>query len=396
LVVKHEYFRHVKRKRFIFALLSMPLFAGILIGISLLSALSGNNNTPVGLVDPANIFPTLQPLPVKSSQLIKPAPVIEYSTEQDARAALDESKIQAYFILDPNYINNGQAKMVAVKQPGGNVQQDLGKTLRYNLILTQPTEYRQRLIDGNVLIIQSLDGKRQMAENNIIGLILPILTGLLFVISISTSGGYLLQAMVDEKENRTMEIMITSLSPQKLMAAKIIGNLAIGLTQLIIWVLFGWLSIIAAQHFFAFAQGFQIDLSFVVLMVVTFLPALVMIGALMAMVGAVVTEAREAQQVAGLFTLPIVIPYFFMTAFMFNPNGSLATVLSIFPLTSAISLPMRVSFATVPIWQIILSVALLILSAIGAVWLASRAFRLGMLSYGKRSSLKEIFKKLQY
>jgi ABC-2 type transport system permease protein len=392
LVAKHEYFRHVKRKRFLFALLSMPLFAGLIIGVGILSALVQNNSAPVGLVDSGNVFPILQAPPQRKNQLTKPSEVIKYGSEQDAKTALDSGAIQAYFILDSNYLQNGQAKMVALKQPGANVQEDVSNVLRYNLILTQPEAIRERLVVGNELIIKSADGKKEMAENNVLGFVLPILSGLLFMIAISTSGGYLLQTMVEEKENRTMEIMITSLSPQKLMAAKIIGNLAIGLTQLIVWILFGWVSILLAKQYLPIAQNMQVDLSFILLMAITFLPSLVMIGSLMAMVGAVVTEAREAQQVAGLFTLPIMLPYFFMTSIMLNPNGALSVGLSMFPLTAPISLPMRATFATVPLWQIIVTVMLLILCAVGAVWLASRAFRMGMLRYGKRLSFRELFR----
>jgi len=129
-------------------------------------------------------------------------------------------------------------------------------------------------------------------------------------------------------------------------------------------------------------------------MIFTFLPALVLVGSLMAMVGATVTEAREAQQVAGIFTLPIVLPYFFISSIMLNPNGPLSTTLSLFPLTAPIALPMRASFATVPLWQIFIAEGLLVLCAMCAVWLAGKAFHMGMLHYGKKIPLKEVFKSI--
>jgi len=226
LVARHEYLRHVQRKRFILALLSMPIFVLLIGGIGIISAVSQNKTAPVGLVDPGNVFPVIQPLPAKPMQLLKPVSVIRYATEQDARVDLDSGKLQAYFILDAHYLQNGRAVMIAHDQPGGNVEENVSDVLRYNLILQQPSVYRQRLIDGQSLVISSIDGKRQMAENNIAGIILPILMGILFMIAINTSGGYLMQALVEEKENRTMEIMVTSMSPDQLMAAKIIGNLA--------------------------------------------------------------------------------------------------------------------------------------------------------------------------
>jgi ABC-2 type transport system permease protein len=113
----------------------------------------------------------------------------------------------------------------------------------------------------------------------------------------------------------------------------------------------------------------------------------------MGALGATATEAREAQQVAGLFTLPIVLPFWFITSIMFDPNGKLATGLSMFPLTAPLTMPLRMAFVTVPAWQIVVTIASLIILAALMIWLAGRVFRIGMLQYGKRVSLKQIFAK---
>jgi ABC-2 type transport system permease protein len=126
-------------------------------------------------------------------------------------------------------------------------------------------------------------------------------------------------------------------------------------------------------------------------MLATLLPAFVMIAALMAMVGATATEASEAQQIAGLFTLPVVSPYWFFASIMNNPNGPLATGLSLFPLTAPVAMPLRAVFTNVPLWQIAGTVTLLLLVAAAAIWMAGRAFRIGMLRYGKRIAWREIF-----
>jgi len=128
------------------------------------------------------------------------------------------------------------------------------------------------------------------------------------------------------------------------------------------------------------------------LMTLTFLPAFIMIAALMTMVGATATEAREAQQIAGLFSLPIAIPFWFIAAIMENPNGPLAIGFSFFPFTAPMTLPLRSMLTNLPVWQIGLSVGLLFAAAAASIWLASRAFRLGMLRYGKKLTLAEILR----
>ena len=393
LVARYEFLRHIRRRRFILALLSMPVFIGLMVGVGMLSVVAQMKPTPIGYVDATDIFQVLQPLPKDFGQrFMKPVNIIRFEDENTGRTALEAKTIQALFILEPDYLSNGQVRMIALTLPGENAKDDFGDTLRYNLILTQPTGIRNRLIDGDNLIIRSADGSRQTEENNILGFILPVISGVLFMIAINMTGGYLMQAMVEEKENRTMELVVTSMRPSDLMAGKVIGNLAVGLLQLAVWLSIGYLAVIFMQRYLPFAQNFRLDPISSMLMLVTFLPAFIMVCALMAMVGAVATDTSEAQQVAGVFTLPIVIPYFFITAIIFNPNGILSVALSIFPLTAPISLPLRAAFSTIPIWQIAIALALLILSAIGALWLAGRAFRLGMLRYGKRLSLRELFK----
>lgn len=123
------------------------------------------------------------------------------------------------------------------------------------------------------------------------------------------------------------------------------------------------------------------------------LPGFVMIAALMAAMGATVGDEREGQQMAGLFTLPIMVPFWFLYPLLTNPNGPLAIGLSYFPLTAPITLALRIGFATIPVWQLALNITALALYALGALWLSGRAFRIGMLRYGQRVRLSELFRK---
>jgi ABC-2 type transport system permease protein len=394
LVVTHEYLRHVKRKRFVFALLSIPLLVLLLIGVAILSARMQYDGKPAGVVDLSGAFPVLQSIPkdLQNPSLLPAIGFIPYDSEQDARAALDARMIQAYFVIDIDYLQNAEVSMVFAGKIGNTVESDFRNYIRYNLFSDLPVEIRSRLGEGSNLIIRSPDGRRELAENNIMGIILPILAGAIFVIGINTTGGYLLEAMVEEKENRTMEIMMTSLSPHTLMTAKIISSLTIGLTQLVFWLLFGWASILCTRNLIPFLTNFSVAPSFFILLIMTFLPAFVMVGALMAMVGALATESSEAQQVAGLFSLPIIIPYWFITTIMFNPNGPVAIGLSMFPFSATVALPLRVAFTEVPGWQIAVALGILLFCSIGALWLASRAFQRGMLRYGKKLAIRDLFR----
>jgi ABC-2 type transport system permease protein len=138
-------------------------------------------------------------------------------------------------------------------------------------------------------------------------------------------------------------------------------------------------------------ENVQLPVELILLAVVMMAPAFVMIAALMAAVGATVTEAREGQQVVGIFTMVMWAPYFMMVTLMEYPNSPLSVALSLFPLTAPLAMLMRAGFTVIPACQVALSVGLLVASAAGAIWLAGRAFRLGMLRYGKRLRWKEVF-----
>ena len=126
-------------------------------------------------------------------------------------------------------------------------------------------------------------------------------------------------------------------------------------------------------------------------MILVLLPSFVLVAALMATIGATVSEAREGQQMAGLISLPIWIPYMLFGLLMNNPNSPIALILGFLPLIAPVTMLVRDGLTILPAWQIAVSSVIQILFAVGTIWLAGRAFRLGMLRYGKRLPWRELF-----
>lgn len=393
LIFRNEYLKHVRTKRFIFAVLSMPFFIAFISLVGFLAVWLQYDKAPVGYVDAKNILPSHEAVPVEGKPLFPPVEFIRYNSADTAKMALENGQIQAYFVISDNYLSNGAVDLVKGDKTGSNINDDIASFLKYNLLIGKPEAVINRLSNGTDLIIRSADGSRELAANNWLMIMLPFLSGLLFIIAVNISGSYLLQAVVEEKENRTMEILITSVSPNQLMTGKVIGNLLVGLTELLLWMLIALLALQFVPQVIPLGQSLNVDPGLILIMLGTFLPAFVMIAAAMGAVGATATELREAQQIAGLFTLPIVVPFWFVTPIMFNPNGALAVGMSIFPLTAPIALPLRAVFTTVPFWQTALTIVVLCALAAFSVWLAGRVFHLGMLRYGKKIALKEVFQK---
>jgi ABC-2 type transport system permease protein len=389
-IIKHEYTRHVLRKRFVFALLSVPLWILISVGAGVLSGLLQTNPPPVGFVDHSGILEGIDLTSATDDQL----ELVEfrpYSSEDAARQDLEKKKIQAYFVLPASYRESLDVDLVYIEEPNQLVRSQFASLLRAGLLKDQDPRIAYRVLEGAQLEIQATQDKRTMAGGEWFKIAAPIAAGVFLIVSVFTSGGYLMQAIVEEKENRTMELLATSLSPMQIMGGKIIALIGVGLTQVVAWGFFPLLVILLVGPMLPSLQGVAVDWEMIWIVLLTTLPTFVLISALMATIGSTVTEAREGQQITSLVTLPVIAPFLLFSVLIADPNGVVAIVLSIFPLTAALTLLIRMAFATVPAWQIVLSTLLLILSAVGSLWLAGRVFRVGMLRYGKRLGWREIF-----
>ncbi len=393
LVFGHEYIRRVKTRGFLFAVISMPLMILLAIILGVISARMQTNTLPIGFVDQSGMFNQILIPEDRNFFPVSPIDLIKYDSLESGKTALTRNSIQALFVIQTDYINSGAVEALAVTKPGENAYSRMREFLKNNLIAGQPDPIIQRIEKGSNFTIKSSDGTRQANMRDWFVVLFPFLTGLIFIIVINISGGYLLQSVVDEKDNRTMEIIVTSVSPEQLMAGKILGNLSVGLTQLFIWLLFAGLGIAGMQIIFHYGLTPVIGFIHLVLSLGIILPGFILIAALMTLVGVTATDMREAQQVSVLFTLPMVSPFWFASAILQHPDNPLTVFLSIFPFTSVVTMPLRISIAAVPGYQLITAVCVMWISAIFALLIASKAFRLGMLSFGKRIHIKDIFTK---
>ena len=391
-IIRHEYIRHVFRRRFLFSLLSLPIAVLVMVGVALMIAGFAADDTPIGYVDPSGVLANPVQLP-ESTDIFSPTiQFIAFEDRDQAQADLEAGTIQAYFVLPADYPQNKQVELLYLDEPDSSATYQFEDFVRFTLMESADVnpEVIDRLSQGFSYTLESADGSRQMRDDQWYLTFTPFIAGIMFVIVVMTSGGYLLQAVVEEKENRTMEIVITSVSPAQLMTGKIIGNVAVGLTQLVVWLVFAWLGLKVAGNFWPMLQDFSLPPDYIGVMLLVLLPSFVMVAAIMAAIGSTMTQMREAQQISGMFSLPFMIPFYVSSAIMMNPNGTLAMALSYFPLTAPITILMRMSFTVIPAWQIAINVATLIVFAIFAIWFATKAFRLGMLQYGKKLTIKEV------
>ena len=210
------------------------------------------------------------------------------------------------------------------------------------------------------------------------GQLLPMGFALLLMISVMSSGQYLLTTTIEEKSSRTMEVILSAVSPLELLTGKILGQMAVGLAILVMYSSIGILSLISMAMF-----GL-VDPMLLIYLFIFFLITYVIMGSLMAAIGSAVNELREAQSLMTPITLLMMIPWLFWFPIAREPNSLFATVVSFIPPMNAFAMLLRLtSTAPPPMWQVWLSIAVGVVAAGGALWFASRIFKIGLLMHGR-------------
>lgn len=389
-VVWYEYRKYVLRRRFLLTILGLPFFVVLMLIIGVLIGASSLDNSPLGYVDQSDMLAgTSSP---NTNSRFDQIELIAYPTEREALSALNAEEIQAYYVLPAGYPEAKEIELFYLdERPRQSVQQQFRNLVRTSLLKDQPSQIAQRLLEGPEFVTPLSDGTSQSVQSSIlIKIVLPTIASIAFVITIFTSSGYLMQAVVEEKENRTMEVLITSLSPGQLMAGKIVGISGVGLTQIFTWLVSAAVVLLIGRFYFDWIGTIRFETDMLLSLAVTMLPAFVMVAALMTTVGSTVTQASEGQQMTGLFTLPVMAPYWFTGIIISNPDSPLVLGLSFFPFTAPVTMALRSGATVIPAWQIAIVALVLLGAAAVSIWLAGRAFRLGMLRYGQRLSWREL------
>jgi ABC-2 type transport system permease protein len=206
---------------------------------------------------------------------------------------------------------------------------------------------------------------------------------MLLFMMIIYSGQMLVRSLVEEKSNRLIEILISSCTPDELLTGKIFGLGALGLFQLLIWALIATALLGAAVIPFAAFQN-------IFPMLVYFVLGFIFYTAIFVGIGSIVTTEQEAQQITTYLSLLLILPVALIAPVMENPNSILIKVLTYIPLTLPTAMLLRLNLTPVPIIVILLTILILLVSIYLAIKISSKVFRIGILSYGKRPSLKEL------
>lgn len=392
-VSKYEFFHHVGKARFWLMLFGVPFAFLTIFALSVLFSFLSFDKSPVGYIDRANLISQPQSLPENQNIFYSTIPLLAYQDEATVRADVENGTLQGYFIIPAGFQSTYSLDYFANKQPGSEVTSEINNFMHENLMQQTQIEHLERIEAGSNITLLSLDGSQTSDGSGWHRLFVPILIGVLYFILVMSSSGYLLQSLVEEKQNRTMEIMITSMSPKQLMIGKVIGNLGVGFTQIFVWLILTGVALFFFKDRLTFLGDLSLSGDYLAISILSMLLSFIMVAGLFAIIGASMSSMEEGNSISGLVVLPMMMPFYFINTFFSNPNSLIPRILSYIPFSAPLSLSLRMAFTTVPAWEIALIFAILISSIVMVFWISGKAFKRGLLEFDKRLKLRDIFAK---
>jgi len=392
LIARHEFLITVRRKAFVIFTLAFPVLA--ILAMLASQVISGLAKPPakienIGYIDETSSF--------NSYTEQGKFELVRFASTGDANQALLDKDIKEYFVIPADYVNTGLIFRYTTDrelEPGADVSAVIRDFLLSNLLEGKTsTTITERVKSPLNLVNTLLTATGEVAPNQggFASFIIPYIFALLLLMSIFFSSGYLLQGLGEEKENRVMEILLSSISSRQLLAGKVIGLGTAGLAQIIVWL-------VSAQFLAKFASNtwgniignLQIPADFLILGTIYFILGYLLFAVLMAGLGAISPTAREGQQLSTLFSIAGVVPLWFMPFIIENPGHIVSQVLTIFPITAPITVMIRVGLTDITMSELAASIGVLLLSIIGCFIPAAKLFRTFLLMYGKRPNFREI------
>jgi ABC-2 type transport system permease protein len=348
-----------------------------------------NMGSAVGYVDQAGI---IQEIPVWI-----PKDFFEYYPDEDAaKTALETGVVRQYYLIPSNFLETGEYYLVDRDyQPmrSSSNAEIFEEVISTNLI--EQAEFGEILNNPTPSIqYHQLEASTGRDETNPLTFIVPFATLFIFFFTITTSSGFMLTSVTREKESRTAEVLLVSIKPRELMLGKVIGLGVVALLQMGIWMGGALFGLNHSSEFSDLAGTFSLPPGFVVWGILFFLFGYFLYASLLGAIGALAPNAREGGQFTFIIILPLLIPIWFNVAFTESPDGTVATFLSMFPLTS-ISMMTRITATEVPLWQILLSLGGLAITTYLIVLLAARFFQAETLLSSDSINLKRVFAALK-
>lgn len=403
VVFKAEFINTITRRSFLLTLILVPLVPALILGA--ISLFGGEENNE----ERGSIFQSPQNLTEAEGYIDKPGIInnipdwveedrlIEYSSKDKADQAAMEGEIIGYYIIEENYLETGAIQFIREDfnpLSAMNSTWVFEETIKFNLLDSDQQLYDSYSNPILVINVDRVPDEVEIDRSSPLSFYLPYGVTMLFYVLMITSASLLLNSIAKEKENRVMEILMSTIKPKELLAGKILGLGLVGLLQMVVWMGSAFLMLDLGGSILKIPSGMQLPPEILFWGIVFFVLGYLMYGTIMAGVGAMVSNLKEASQTTLIIVLPMMIPLLLITVIINKPNAALPVILSLIPFTAPNTIMIRMAVSPIPIWQLLLAVGLMILT----IWVLIRAvagmFRAQLLVTGKKFRLKQYIRAL--
>jgi len=398
-IAKWEYLNRVKTKLFIITTLLLPvLFALISILPTWLATLDPEKTSKIGLIYGSkqtaliNDFKILVQNQYKTKNGMPEFSFVNIDNDQNALSKILDKTIQGYLSVSPNILDSGQVEYYSLSLSNIRQYSNLKNALQNTVI-----NHRLDRAGIDVSLIKQLnenigfktfeldeDGSSK-SGNKIADIVVPMIFVFVLFMIIFTSGQLLLRSVMEERTSRTIELLLSTVNPLQLMTGKILGLGLLGVTQMIIYVLTAFI----ANHY---KNWGVLEYSQIPILLIYFLLGYLFYASIFAIIGTFFSSEQEAQQSTSIISFIAILPFIFGSYFISNPSSYLTTVFSYIPPLTPFMMIMRIGMGTVETLEIIYTSFLLVISCILMLKLSGKLFKVTILMYGKRISIKEIYK----
>jgi len=425
LIMKREYLERVRKKSFLIMTILVPALMGGAIWIPIQMAARGSNDKRhIAIVAPSEelannvkqqlIAPMSDDNPLSSEKSATPAKTkpspytVDVDTtltdqnKQALTAKVSDGQLNGFLWITPESLANRDFNYYSKDSTNFSEQEILRSSLRFSLTRQDLAGHglKQEDVD-RVLKPVSIEPKRvekgkESKTNGVSLFMVTLIMVTLLYVTVLIYGIAVMRSVIEEKGSRIMEVMLSSVTPRDLMAGKIVGVGAVGLTQIAIWIT---LSVALSSPMVVALKsmgGMNIPASSIVYFAVFFLLGYLLYSVLYAAIGAMVNSEQEAQQVQFIVLMPLIFAMVIAGTVIQQPSSQLAFWTSMIPFCAPMLMFVRIIVETPPWWQIALCLALMVGTIWGLLILCAKIYRVGILMYGKRPTLPELLKWLKY
>lgn len=427
LIIQREYFTRVKKKSFILISLLAPIGMLLLMSIpALIEIFSTPTENNIAVVDHTNRYAAA----LNNDDVAKFVAMPSDVTEEYLRENYEEDGFDAYLVIDGSPDVKENVKMYSnstlTMDLVSKVERDLREAIRKQYIeefggQSSAVDSLFKKVNSADVDITTINISKQGEESEssaAIGMIVAFVAMFLIYTFVLASGSMVMNGVMEEKSSRIVEVLVSSVKPFDLMMGKVIGIALTVLTQFAIWIVVGLALSLVASSVFApdvasvanvsadvnveeVKQGVMDEVykmfssinvfEIIALFIIYFICGYMLYASLFACIGSAVENQSEAQQFMMPVTLAIIVALYVAMYAAKDPNSAVAFWGSMIPFTSPMVMMARLPFS-VPVWEIVLSIAILVVSFVFSIWVAARIYRVGILMYGKKVSFKELVK----